>query len=520
MSEPNLALPWPRAPRIRPLPRTWLQWLLGGLTVLAGLYLTLAIYAAGRPLVALGGLAVLSLSVWTFTSSRLYAYRYLFPGIVATLLFVVFPILYTFAIGFTNFSAKNLLSFERATHYLLEETVPAEGAEYAFSLHASGDRHWIRLEHPENGQVFVTEPVTLHNPPAMPLRAKAGDATAPAVDIKTLVQLQTALKKLVVTLPDGQEMRLNGLRRFTVARRAYRQDGDALVHVVSGDVLKPDFRTGFYVNQATGEAVSPGFKVGVGAENFRRIFTDAKFREPFIRIFIWTIVFSALTVFFAFSIGVVLAVLLNWEALKFRSIYRTFLFLPYAVPAFISILVFRGLFNESFGEINLILDGLFGIRPAWSSDPLLAKAMLLIVNTWLGYPYMMVLCMGLIKSIPAELYEASAIAGAGPLTNFFQLTLPLIARPMLPLLVSTFAFNFNNFVLVSLLTGGGPDFLDTKVPAGATDLLVSYTYRVAFVDSGQNFGLAAAISTVIFALVAVMSVFQLKLMKVESAPAR
>lgn len=140
--------------------------------------------------------------------------------------------------------------------------------------------------------------------------------------------------------------------------------------------------------------------------------------------------------------------------------------------------------------------------------------MLLIVNTWLGYPYMMVVCMGLIKAIPADLYEASAVAGAGPLTNFFRITLPLILKPLTPLLISAFAFNFNNFVLISLLTGGRPDFLDTSVPAGTTDLLVSYTYRIAFQDSGQQFGLAAAISTVIFAMVAVLSLINMRFTKV------
>jgi maltose/maltodextrin transport system permease protein len=192
-------------------------------------------------------------------------------------------------------------------------------------------------------------------------------------------------------------------------------------------------------------------------------------------------------------------------------LYRTLLFLPYAVPGFISILVFKGLFNQNFGEINAILDAVFGIKPAWFADPTLAKAMILIVNTWLGYPYIMVLCTGLIKSIPADLYEASAIAGAKPLTNFFRITAPLIVKPLTPLLISAFAFNFNNFVLISLLTDGRPDYLNTKLPAGTTDILVSYTYRIAFTDSGANFGLAAAISTVIFFLVAILSMANLKL---------
>jgi maltose/maltodextrin transport system permease protein len=121
------------------------------------------------------------------------------------------------------------------------------------------------------------------------------------------------------------------------------------------------------------------------------------------------------------------------------------------------------------------------------------------------------LCTGLIKAIPADLYEASAIAGAKPLTNFFRITAPLIVKPIYPLLISAFAFNFNNFVLIALLTNGHPDYLNTKVPAGTTDILVSYTYRIAFQDSGQNFGVAAAISTVIFVMVAVMAIVNLRL---------
>ena len=202
--------------------------------------------------------------------------------------------------------------------------------------------------------------------------------------------------------------------------------------------------------------------------------------------------------------------LLNWEGLRFRTLYRTLLFLPYAVPGFISILVFKGLFNQNFGEINGILNSLFGIKPAWFADPMLARIMMLVVNTWLGYPYFLVLCTGLLKAIPVDLYEASAIAGARPLTNFTQITAPLIIKPLSPLMISAFAFNFNNFVLVSLLTNGRPDFLNTKIPAGTTDILVSYTYRIAFLDSGQNFGLAAAISTVIFFLVAVLSYANLR----------
>jgi len=297
-------------------------------------------------------------------------------------------------------------------------------------------------------------------------------------------------------------------------RPLYVRNADgSLANQENGAVIRPDRRSGFFVD-AQGEKLQPGFQVGIGWDNYKRIFTEPRFREPFVRIFAWTVIFSALTVLFATSLGMLLAVLLNWDALRFKGAYRILLFLPYAVPGFISILVFKGLFNQNVGEINLILSTLFGIKPAWFSDPFLAKVMLLIVNTWLGFPYMMVICMGLIKAIPSELYEASAVAGAGPLMNFGRITLPLIMKPLTPLLISSFAFNFNNFVLIALLTGGRPDFIGTTDPAGSTDLLVSYTWRIAFQDSGAKYGLAAAISTVVFLMVAVVSLVQMRFTRI------
>ena len=115
-----------------------------------------------------------------------------------------------------------------------------------------------------------------------------------------------------------------------------------------------------------------------------------------------------------------------------------------------------------------------------------------------------------------RLISRSSPEYTGILVNFFRITAPLIARPLTPLLISAFAFNFNNFVLISLLTDGRPDFLNTKLPAGTTDILVSYTYRIAFTDAGANFGLAAAISTLIFVIVALMSVINLRLTRAQA----
>ncbi len=208
----------------------------------------------------------------------------------------------------------------------------------------------------------------------------------------------------------------------------------------------------------------------------------------------------------------ILASIVQWEELKGKSIYRLLLILPYAVPAFISILIFRGLYNQSFGEINMVLEALFGISPNWFSDPVMARSMVVTVNTWLGFPYMMILCMGLLKAIPDDLYEASAIDGANFIQNFTRITLPMMIKPLTPLLIAAFAFNFNNFVMIMLLTEGGPSRIGTSEPAGYTDLLVSYTYRIAFEGSGgQDFGLASAIATLIFILVGALALVNLRL---------
>jgi maltose/maltodextrin transport system permease protein len=484
---------------------------------LVGLYVVTLIYATGESLLAGIMLLTLACFVWIYTSPKTYAYRYLFPGIGAALIFVVFPMLYTIRIGFTNYSSKNLLTFQRATNYLLEETYRAEGATYNSTLQAEGSRWRLRLEDADSGAAFATEPLALG--PEKPLTLKAVPLSAPLpgdeMPMKDLIDHQAFLKGLTVVMPGGEQIRMTGLREFAPSRMQYTRNKDgSLTNNQDNSRIQPNLKTGFYETSA-GEPVDPGFQVDIGWKNYIQIFTDAALREPFWRIFVWTIVFASLTVLFCTALGMLLAVLMNWDSLRFKSVYRFLLFLPYVIPSFISILVFKGLFNSNSGEINLILHGLFGIRPTWFSDPFLAKTMILIVNTWLGFPYMMIVCMGLIKAIPNDLYEASAVAGAGPITNFFRITMPLILKPLTPLLISSFAFNFNNFVLINLLTGGLPDFLNTATPAGTTDILVSYTYRMSFQDSGQQFGLAAAISTVIFLMVAAVSLVQIRATKIS-----
>ncbi len=515
------ALPRPAATPSRLLPRV-----LAMAAAAAGLAAVMQVHAAGETLLATTLLVIVALACWTYTSPRTHALRYLFPGVAAALVFVVFPMLSTVGLGFTNYSSRNLLERDQVRRYLLEEAVPVSGTRHAFSLHGEPAALRLRLVAP-GGRVLATPPLALPEDngaaaPAMltvPLQAEAGDA-GPELPMRARVARLAALRALTLRTPEGLELRLTGLRDFTALQPLYRAEPDgALSDRLSGKRYHPDAQQGFFTAD-DGSTLTPGYRVFVGLRHYATVFSEGKFREPFLGVLLWTVSFAALSVAFSAALGLLLAVLFNWEALPFKGAYRLVLFLPYAVPGFISILVFKGLFNQNLGEINLILQALFGVRPAWFSDPFLARTMLLIVNVWLGFPYMMVLCTGLIKSIPADLYEASAILGAGPWVNFRRITLPLILKPLTPLLISAFAFNFNNFVLISLLTGGRPDHLDSTLPAGTTDILVSYTWRIAFQDSGQQFGLAAAISTVIFLLVAAVTLLQMRFTRIADQDAR
>lgn len=503
-------------------PAAWFKWPIVAVAALVIFWVVVGLYGVGQPVWAVVVLAFGGISIYVYASAHTLAWRYLFPGVAGMLVFVAFPLIYTTQIGFTNYSASNLLSFERARAYLLDQATVDEDNTLRFSVHPEG-KSWRILLAPTEGMVdltrYLSPPLMLDGvvAPRESIALEPVKAGAPppgkALSLRETLKYRDALVALKLALPGGRILSYTGVREFGSIDPVWQAGAEgALLQRANGLVYMPNRENGFF-ETAQGERIQPGFKVGVGFTNYKRMLFDADFRGPFVSIFIWTVVFAGLTVLFSTALGMTLAVVLNWEALKYRTLYRTLLFLPYAVPGFISILIFKGLFNQNFGEINAILDAVFGIRPAWFADPLLAKTMILIVNTWLGYPYIMVLCTGLIKAIPAELYEASAIAGAKPLTNFFQITVPLIAKPLTPLLISAFAFNFNNFVLISLLTDGRPDYLNTKLPAGTTDILVSYTYRIAFTDAGTNFGLAAAISTLIFFMVALMSLANLKLVQ-------
>lgn len=499
-----------------------LKWAALGLVGIVNGYATILMYSRGEIAFAILTVILTALALYIFGSKKTYAHRYIYPGVAGMILFILFPLAYTVNLAFTNYSAKNQLTLERAQSVLEGRTFQS-GDSYSFDLLKTKNGHVLTVR--DGDQLLATQEFALDD------QIKGQDltlTTAEAVEgeklkIKSIIKARPILSDIDLIMPNGDAIRMSGLRKFAGVEQLFtlQADGESMLNNETGQTFKPNYDVGFYQpvddqGQFVGNTVSPGFVVGIGTANFERVWKDDGIKEPFVSIFIWTVIFSVLTVVFTLVIGLVLASIVQWEELKGRAVYRVLLILPYAVPAFISILIFKGLFNQSFGEINLLLSELFGIAPNWFSDPLMAKTMVLIVNTWLGFPYMMILCMGLLKAIPDDLYEASAIDGAGPLKNFFHITVPLMIKPLTPLLIASFAFNFNNFVMIQLLTNGGPNMIGTSEPAGYTDLLVSYTYRIAFEGSGgQDFGLASAIATLIFLLVGGMALLNLRFTKLS-----
>jgi maltose/maltodextrin transport system permease protein len=499
----------------------YLKWFVLGLIGLVNGYAATLMYMNGEFPFAMLTVIVTSLGLYFFGSKKTYAHRYIFPGIAGMIIFVLFPLFYTVNLAFTNYSGKNQLTFERAQGVFLDRTYKS-GDSYPFTLHEADNGYQLSLK--VDGEELVTPVIALDNDSVINLDLTPGSAQGEALKIKEIIAKKNELGQIELMLPNQEEVRMSGLRKFGAVGPLYTkldEEGELLKNNRTGAIVKANFETGFYQEYdestqqfVSDEGLAPGFIVANGIANFERIYQDEGIQEPFMEIFIWTIFFAVATVVLTLVIGLVLACIVQWEALRGRAVYRVLLILPYAVPSFISILVFKGLFNNSFGEINMILDAIFGIKPTWFTDPTLARLMVIIVNIWLGFPYMMILAMGLLKAIPEDLYEASAIDGANFIQNFKNITLPLIMKPMAPLLIASFAFNFNNFVMIYLLTEGGPNMIGVSEPAGYTDLLVSYTYRIAFEGSGtQDFGLASAIATLIFLLVGGLALLNLRFTK-------
>lgn len=225
----------------------------------------------------------------------------------------------------------------------------------------------------------------------------------------------------------------------------------------------------------------------IGFQNYHEVLTDYKFYAVLLKTIIWT--FS--NVITHVLIGVTLAVLID-QLLPAKPLWRILLIIPWAVPQYITALTWRGLFNQEYGPINQFLHSWLQLSPVqWLSQPLLTFFACFVTNVWLGFPFMMIVALGGLQSIPSSLYEAAKIDGASGFQRFRMITWPLLLPVMVPAALLGFIWTFNNLSVVWLVSNSGE-------PADQTHILVSYVYKSAF--NLYRYGYAAALSLIIFVM--------------------
>ncbi|MBF6977581.1 sugar ABC transporter permease [Aerococcaceae bacterium zg-BR22] len=245
----------------------------------------------------------------------------------------------------------------------------------------------------------------------------------------------------------------------------------------------------------------------VGLETITKIFTVDIWRNTFFSVLGWTIVWTLVASTLQVSIGIILAVIVHQKELKFKRFIRTILILPWAVPGFVTIMVFAGMFNDSFGVINTGLLRVLGVSPIpWLTNANWTRIALLIIQSWLGFPYIFTITSGTLQSIPYDLYEAATIDGASSFEKFRKITLPMLLYSMAPIIITQYTFNFNNFNIIYLFNAGGPAMAGST--AGGTDILVSWIYKLTMQNS--QYALAAALTILLSIFVIAIALWQFR----------
>ncbi len=461
-------------------------------------------------------LAVTLVINWIYLRPGGLPAKYLAPGLLFLAVFQIFVVVYSGYIAFTNYGdGRNGTKEDAIANIQLT------------SLNRVPDSPTFRLQVLEQGGDYaflVTTPTgeVLLGSPDEPLAPAGGaelDSTGKAVAVDGYTSLsfadllanQRAITNLSVPFSDDPA---DGALRTPDGSNAYlylstlEYDEATDTFTDAAGVLYRDGGNGAFVND-DGRELIPGWTINVGFDNFVKAFTSDNIRGPLISVTIWTFAFAILSVATTFALGLFLAIVFNKPGMKGKKAYRLIMILPYAFPGFLSGLVWLGLFNQDFGYINQVLFG--GASIPWLTDPWLAKISVLTVNLWLGFPYMFLICTGALQSIPEELTEAATVDGAKPWAVFRLIKFPLLLVSVAPLLISSFAFNFNNFNIIYMLTGGGPRDVTAGVDAGATDILITLVYKVAFgAGTGRDYGLASAFAILIFIIVATVSIISFR----------
>lgn len=456
---------------------------------------------------------------YSFITKGAIPLKFLSVGLIFFSIFVVTPTGYTILMSTYNFKTGNEIGKEAALREIINNGIvsDAEGTAYDLFLgKTSNGKYAGILENQVTRELLYADESEVRPVAASEVTRDISGYITGANGITALTDEEFANDDVVITalrfpLGDGSYAAPQGsdVAARLIQSVVYDPVTDQLENTELGITYIDNGNGNFVAKDDPSTRLDPGWRAYSGFDNFKSLFLDEKLRDPFIKVFIWTIAFAFLSVGTTFAVGMALALALE-APIKFRRFYRGFLILPYAIPSFMSILIWRGLFNKEYGAINTLL----GLDVAWFDSPWLARFAVILVNLWLGFPYMYLIGSGALQSIPAELEEAASIDGASERQTFYTIKLPLLLQILGPLLIASFAFNFNNFNIIYLLTGGGPtNAIDGEV-AGATDILISYAYKTAFGSNIQDLGLSSAISMVMFVIVGTMSMYTLKKSKI------
>lgn len=242
-----------------------------------------------------------------------------------------------------------------------------------------------------------------------------------------------------------------------------------------------------------------------GIESFKQVLDmNGKIGEQFWSVLLWTIIWAIFATVLNYIFGMILAIVINRKGTRLKAMWRFNFILSIAIPQFVSLLVVRTLLSD-YGAVNALLQswGFLGkgeVLPFWK-DPTWARVTVIVVNLWVGIPYTMLQITGILQNIPADLYEAAKVDGANAVVTFFKITLPYMLFVTTPYLITTFTGNINNFNVIYLLTGGGPQVVGHS--AGETDLLVTWLYKLT-IDK-QEYNIGAVIGIMTFIVLAIVS---------------
>lgn len=244
----------------------------------------------------------------------------------------------------------------------------------------------------------------------------------------------------------------------------------------------------------------------VGLANFKALFKEGSLlSKTFWPILGWTFTWAIFATFSCYILGMILAILINREGTRCKGFWRFLFVLSIAIPQFVSLLTMRTMFNTN-GPVNSLLRTLRVIGKTeaipFFTDPTLARITIICINIWIGVPYTLLTTTGILQNIPRDLYDAAKVDGANAIVIFFKITLPYMLFITTPHLITTFVGNINNFNVIFLLSGGGPDSLEYYA-AGKTDLLITWLYRLTLTEKDYNIG--SVIGIISFIILATMS---------------